>query len=54
MRHLCDEICLRPSADGWYTSRCECGWVGQTVPDLDVLIDDLMQHARERALIEDT
>lgn len=51
--HMCDPECLDARADGWFQGRCDCGWVGQVVPDLDILVDDLMEHARVRALIED-
>lgn len=40
--------------DGWFYARCECNYEAGPFPDMETAIDDLMQHARERALIEDT
>lgn len=40
--------------DGWYWSRCECNYEQGPFPDMETAIDDLMQHAREQALIGNT
>ena len=39
--------------EGWWEPKCECGWTFGVVPDAETAVDALMQHARERALIED-
>ena len=39
--------------EGWWVPACECGWSSGPVPDAETAADALMQHARERALLED-
>jgi hypothetical protein len=36
---------LEPDELGFYHPRCSCGWKFGPVPDLDVLIDCMMDHA---------
>lgn len=51
--HVSDENSFVPEDDGFYVPRCQCGWSWGAVPDLDIVTDVLMEHAREQALIED-
>jgi hypothetical protein len=38
--------------DGFFTPRCTCGWRWGPCPDLETLVDVLMDHAAERAITE--
>lgn len=39
--------------DGWFYATCSCGFQQGPLPGVEEVCDFLMQHARERALIED-
>lgn len=51
MMHL--SVDFYENDEGWWEPRCACGWSFGVVPDAETAADALMQHARERALIED-
>lgn len=50
--HQVDSRCVEDTR-GFFTPRCECGWRWAPVPDIETLIDALMQHARKQGLLED-
>lgn len=49
----CSATTYHEDETGWFKAECGCGWSEAPFPDLDATIDALMQHARERALIDD-
>lgn len=51
--HMSHAETLLSDDDGWHQARCTCGWAQGPLPDLETVVDVLMQHAREMALLED-
>lgn len=42
---------LHPT-DGWYEARCACGFRLGQLPDLETMVDVLMEHAYDAGLRE--
>lgn len=38
------DLDLHPE-DGWYRARCVCGWTQSPFPDIETMVDALMDHA---------
>lgn len=49
--HMTDDVDWRP-ADGWYTARCSCGWSDGPFPDVETMVDALMDHAAAAAMAD--
>jgi len=45
MNHMTEGFSLRPDHDGWYRAQCVCGWKGGPFPDVEIMVDELMDHA---------
>lgn len=45
--HLSDASSLETDETGFYTARCECGWAFGPLPDVETVVDALMDHARD-------
>jgi hypothetical protein len=48
--HLLAEM-HRDEMDFWYAV-CDCGYRSIPVPDLDLLVDEMMAHAQRAVLVE--
>lgn len=51
---MCDGRSLQPDQQGRFIAVCTCGWGQTMLPDLETVVDVLMQHSREMALLEDS
>lgn len=49
-QHFCDEI-ARDEEDWWYVI-CNCGYQVRDLPDLDIAVDMMMDHAANIVLKE--
>lgn len=57
MSHYAISGSLEPAEDGWWHARCNCGWEQGPLPDVEVVVDALMDHvmaeARREVIAED-
>lgn len=51
-QHMSAESAFEKDGTGFYVPTCACGWAFGPVPDLETLVDVLMQHAYEAAVGE--
>lgn len=47
--HYCEEI--GPDDEGWNFARCNCGYQTEPAPDLDIVVDMMMDHAMKQMQI---
>lgn len=45
--HMSEPGTLEPDADGWWHARCVCGWQQGPFPDIEVVVDALMDHVAD-------
>lgn len=43
--HLSDPRTFDESDDGFFTALCYCGWERGPLPDIETMVDALMEHA---------
>lgn len=49
---LADE-CLISDDHGFFVPRCTCGWAFGPVPDVEILIDVLIEHAADAGMMRE-